>query len=188
MLSNFQTRKLTHFFKLLDQNDDGCLQLEDFSDIAERLRMEFAYAYNSKEDKFNVDRCVNFFHKLLTNISHHDKQKISLEEWLSFLDKSLVSNPDMEALEEFTEFMVGFFFDLFDENKDGYISAEEYADLFLIYHIDIKYSAKSFINLDINKDGRLSRNELIFAFETFIVSDDPKQKGNWIFGDWDRRG
>ncbi len=185
MLSDFQRTKLTHFFRLLDQDGNNFLQLEDFSDIAERLRMEFEYAYDGPENKFLVSRCVNFFHKLLSNVTHEGKQTIDLEEWLAYAQKELVDNQDLNELEEFTEFMVGFFFDLFDENKDGYISAEEYADLFMIYHIDIKYSAKSFVNLDINKDGRLSRTELLFAFETFVTSDDPTMKGNWIFGDWE---
>ncbi len=187
MLTEFQKKKLTHFFRLLDQDGNGCLQLEDFSDIAERLRMEFGFSYESKENKFLVDRCVNFFHKFLTNIKHSEGQTISLQEWLEYADKRLVAPGEENEvnLDEFVEFMVGFFFDLFDENHDGYISTDEYADLFLIYKIDIKYSAKSFINLDINKDGRLSRTELLYAFETFVTSDDPKLKGNWIFGQWD---
>ena len=184
MLSEFVKTKLTHFFRLLDQDRNDQLELDDFSDIAERIRFELAYAYDSQENKFIVDRCVKFFYKLLKDVSHQGKQTIGLDEWLVFADNHLVNGRNEEKLEEFSDFMIGFFFDLFDENKDGYISAEEYADLFLIYHIDIKYSAKSFINLDINRDGRLSRNELIYAFETFITADDPKVRGNWIFGNW----
>ena len=186
MLSEFLKNKLIHFFKLLDQDGNGHWQLEDFSEIAERLRMEFGFTYESKENKFLVDRCVNFFYKLLGNISHSGEQTISEGEWLKYADRALVNSSNPESLDDFIEFMVGFFFDLFDENHDGYISAEEYADLFLIYKIDIKYSAKAFINLDINRDGRLSRTELLYAFETFITSDEKETKGNWIFGFWQK--
>jgi len=75
--------------------------------------------------------------------------------------------------------------DLFDDNHDGYISTDEYVDMFVVYGIDIKYSAKSFIKLDINRDDRLSRNELLHAFETFLLSNEPNQPGNWIFGNWE---
>lgn len=184
MLSDFQRRKLTHFFRLLDLDKNDVLELEDFSDIAEDLSLELGYVFEGPEHKFLVDRCVGFFYNLLGEIPHMGHQVINLEEWLDFFDKNVVNNTDQDFFDNFTEFMIGFFFDVFDENKDGYISDEEYADLFLVYSIDIKYSGKSFVNLDTNKDGRLSRNELIFAFETYIASDDQQEKGNWIFGDW----
>lgn len=184
MLSDFQRKKLTHFFQLLDLDKNDILQLEDFSDIAERLCIEFSYDQGSKEQKFLVDRCVNFFHKLLGDIKHEGYQVISLEEWLKYMAVEFIENRNTDALDEFSEFMIGFLFDMFDENNDGYISAEEYADLFVVYGIDIKYSAKAFINIDINKDDRLARNELLFAFETFLTSDDATMKGNWLFGDW----
>ncbi len=184
MLSDLQRKKLTHFFRLLDLDNNDILQLDDFSDIAERLSQEFGYDHASDEHKFLVDRCVNFFHRLLTNIEHEGYQVISLEEWLNYMDTTFVHNPEHEALDEFTDFIIGFLFDLFDENNDGYLSAEEYADMFLLYNIDIKHSGKAFTSIDINKDERLARNELVYAFETFMTSDDPDARGNWIFGDW----
>ena len=184
MLSDFQRQKLTHFFRLLDLDKNDVLELEDFSDIAVDLCTELGYEFEGKEHKFLVNKCVSFFYSLLEEITHRGNQTIQLDEWLKFFEESVIDNTDQEFFDTFTEFMMGFFFDVFDENKDGYISDEEYADLFLVYHIDIKYSAKSFVNLDSNKDGRLSRTELIFAFETYLASDDASMKGNWIFGDW----
>ncbi|MBV6646084.1 MAG: EF-hand domain-containing protein [Cyclobacteriaceae bacterium] len=184
MLTDLQERKLTHFFGLLDLDKDGSLQIEDFSEIAERLQQEFGYAEGSKEHKFVVDAAVRFFHKLLAEMSKGN-QVILMSEWLEFFDAQFISNDNDDLLEEYSEFMIGFLFDLFDENHDGYIDVEEYADMFMIYGIDIRYSAKAFIDLDLNKDGRLSRNELIHAFENFITSDIADVKGNWIFGNWD---
>lgn len=184
MLTEFQRHKLTHFFRLLDLDKNDILELDDFSDIAVDLSQELGYAFEGPEHKFLVDRCVGFYYMLLDEIPHKGNQVIILEEWLSFFDANVVNNTDQDFFDTFTEFMIGFFFDVFDENNDGYISDGEYADLFLVYNIDIKYSGKSFVNLDANKDGRLSRNELIFAFETYVSSDDPNEKGNWIFGDW----
>ncbi len=185
MLSDFQRKKLTYFFHLLDDNKNGYLQLEDFSEIAEELCINLEYEFESSDHKFIVDKSVGLFYKLLKDIPHEEKQIISLEAWLDFFDKKLISNRNEELLDEYIELFIGFLFDLFDENHDGYISVDEYADLFVTYGIDIKYSAKSFVNLDINQDGKLSKNELIHAAETFMTSDDPSQKGNWIFGNWD---
>lgn len=184
MLSDFQRRKLTYFFRLLDLNKNGYLQLGDFSEICERIRQKLEFASGSKEHKFLADRSVKFFHQLLGDIPHGDNQTIKLEEWLHFFDE-LIASGDEERIAECTEQIMGFLFDLFDDNHDGYISVEEYADIFLVYGIDIKYSAKAFINLDLNQDDRLSRYELLHALETFLTSDDPTLKANWIFGNWE---
>lgn len=185
MLSEFQQRKLSHFFGLLDLNKNGFLQLADFTEISERIREKLDYEDGSKPHKFLVDKSVKFFHTLLSDIPHSENQVIERAEWLDFFDKHIVSNQDEEAVDEYIEMIIGFLFDLFDDNHDGYISVEEYADIFLIYGIDIKYSAKSFINLDLNRDDRLSRYELLHAVETFLKSDDESMKGNWVFGNWE---
>ena len=184
MLSEFQREKLTYFFNLLDLSRNGSLQLEDFSEIAERVREQLGYDYSGDEYRFIVNKAVHFFHQLLRDIPKPEKQGIDLEQWLEFFDKRIVNGNDRDFQEEYLENVIGFLFDLFDENHDGYISVEEYADLFLMYGIDIKYSAKSFINLDLNRDDRLSKNEILHAVEVFFTSDDPSEKGNWVFGKW----
>ncbi len=185
MLTDFQRKKLTYLFELLDDNKNGYLQLDDFSDIAEDLCVNLGYAYESSDHRFIVEKSVGFFYKLLKDIPHEANQIISLESWLDFFDQKIIKPKNEELLDEYIELFIGFLFDLFDENHDGYISVDEYADLFMTYRIDIKYSAKSFVNLDINGDGKLSKNELIHAAEIFLTSDDSEQKGNWIFGSWD---
>lgn len=186
MLSEFQKNKLLHFFDLLDSHKNGYLQIDDFSEITERLRMGIGYEAGGKKHAFLAERSAKVFHTLLNAIQHTDPQSITRNEWLAFLGKEIIAKNNPDVLEEFSSFIIGFIFDLFDENHDGYISAEEYADMFVVYGIDIKYSAKAFMNLDLNKDDRLSRRELLHAFEVFLTSDDPKQPGNWIFGNWQK--
>lgn len=185
MLSEFQTRKLTYFFGLLDLNKNGFLQLSDFTEISERIRQKLDYNDASSEHKFLVDTSVRFFHRLLADIPHADNQVIKLQEWLEFFDAEIISSREEDVLDEYVEMIIGFLFDLFDDNHDGYISVEEYADIFLIYGIDIKYSAKAFIKLDLNQDDKLSRYELLHAVETFLTSDEREEKGNWVFGNWE---
>ena len=185
MLSPFQEQKLNYFFGLLDLNKNGYLQLSDFTEISEKIRLKMGYEDRSQEHKFLVDKSVKFFHRLLTDIPHSDNQVIKQQEWLDFFDREIVSSGEEEVLDEYVEMIIGFLFDLFDDNHDGYISVEEYADIFLIYGIDIKYSARAFINLDLNQDDKLSRSELLHAVETFLTSDNQSEKGNWIFGNWE---
>lgn len=185
MISEFQRKKLIHFFNLLDSHKNGFLHVDDFSEISERIRMGLGYEEGGEKHKFLADKSTHFFHRLLNATPHGNGQVIMRDEWVEHIYNEIIMNENEEVLEEFEEFVIGFLFDMFDDNHDGYISTDEYVDMFVVYGIDIKYSAKSFLNLDINKDDRLSRNELIHAFETFLLSDDPKQPGNWILGKWD---
>jgi Ca2+-binding EF-hand superfamily protein len=184
MLSDFQKTKLTYFFGLYDLNKNGYLHLEDFTGIAEKLCEKMEYKTGSKHHEFLVRKTVALFYRLLSDIPHPDQQIIHLEEWLEFFEKAILKAGMEENLEEYIEIIIGYLFDLFDENNDGYISVEEYKKVFEIYGIDIEYVDKAFDNLDLNKDYRLSRYELFHAVETFLISDDPLEKGNWIFGNW----
>lgn len=185
MVTAFQRKKLEHFFNLLDSHKNGFLQVEDFSEIAERIRLGLGYDPGTPKHKFLAEKSTKFFHTLLAEAPHQGSHEINLEEWINYLDTKIINGNDVEKLEEFGEFIIGFIFDMFDDNHDGYISTDEYVDMFVVYNIDIKYSAKSFLKLDINKDDRLSRKELIYAVEVFLTSDDPSQPGNWVFGKWE---
>lgn len=185
MVSAFQKQKLEHFFGLLDSHKNDHLHADDFSEIAERIRIGLGYEANGPKHVFLAEKSAKFFHTLLLEIPHKGNQIIAKDEWVHFVSDQIISGGNEEVLEEFQEFIIGFLFDLFDDNHDGYISTDEYVDMFVVYGIDIKYSAKAFLKLDINKDDRLSRKELLYAFETFLLSDDPSKAGNWIFGNWE---
>lgn len=183
MISDFQKKKLTHFFYLLDVNKNDFLQLEDFSIISDNLIFNLDYEEGSKEHQFIAEKSVAMFYRFSADIANSGKN-ITLDDWLKFFDTNIIGNRNKELLEEYVELIIGFLFDLFDANHDGYISIEEYTDIFMAYGIDIKYAAKAFVNLDINQDERLSKSEILYAVETFLVSDDTRERGNWIFGNW----
>lgn len=187
MLSKVQGQKLRHLFSLLDSHKNGHLQVDDFSEIAERIRVGLDYESGGDKHVFLANKSVKFFHSLLNGIPHSGNQVITEQEWLKFLDEEIVQGDNEDLLDEFKDFIIGFLFDLFDDNHDGYISTDEFVDMFVVYGIDIKYSAKSFLKLDLNKDDRLSRNELLHAFEVFLLADDANQPGNWIFGNWENQ-
>ncbi|MFT4737416.1 MAG: Ca2+-binding EF-hand superfamily protein [Paraglaciecola sp.] len=184
MLSDFQRNKLAYFFSLYDLNNNDFLQLDDFTDIADRLCEKLQYQSASKHHEFLVRKTVALFHRLLTDIPHKDEQRIYLDQWLKFFEEKVLKSGKEDFLDDYVELIIGYIFDLFDENNDGYISLDEYKQVFDIYGIDVTYVDKAFDNLDLNRDMRLSRYELIRSVETFLLSDDPLDKGNWIFGNW----
>ncbi|MFT7197758.1 MAG: Ca2+-binding EF-hand superfamily protein [Marinoscillum sp.] len=185
MISEFQEKKLSHLFHLLDSHKNGYLHLDDFSEIAESIRIGLNYEEGGKKHVFLAEKSAKFFHTLLQEIPHTGNQIITKQEWIDCIAKDVILGDNEDTLLEFQEFIIVFLFDLFDDNHDGYISTDEYVDMFVVYGIDIKYSAKAFLNLDVNRDDKLSRNELLHAFDTFLLSDNPDNPGNWIFGNWE---
>lgn len=187
MFSPFQSTKLTYLFHLLDIDNNDLLQLNDFSDIAEDVRRKLNYSEGEEEHQLIVQKSVKFFHKLLRDIPHEENQSITLTDWLDFFEKEVVSAQDPDVLDEYVELILAFLFGLFDENRDGYISIEEYQEIFNSLGIPKEHAIEAFQRIDVNGDNHLSRYEMIPAIETFLTSNDPSEVGNWIFGNWEQK-
>ncbi len=183
MLTTVQTDKLTHFFTILDHNRNGVLQKDDFVGIAENLCAASGIREGSKEYNNVLLRSEILFQQFLRDLNKNDA-RITLDEWIDYFDRFVISRSDFTHLKFYIKLTAKYIFDLFDQNEDGRISIDEYLDMFAVYRIDCKYSAKSFLRLDTNRDEYISKGELLKAVFEFFVSDDPEAHGNWIFGDW----
>jgi Ca2+-binding EF-hand superfamily protein len=184
MLTPFQSAKLTYLFELLDVNGNGSLQIGDFSDLTESIRKKLNYDEGGKEHQAIAQKSAHFFHKLLKDIPHPEDQSITLTGWLKFFNAEVASFKDPDTVDEWVDILLSFLFGMFDDNHDGYISLEEYQDIFEVFGMDQAYSEAAFKKIDANGDNKLSRYELIPAIETFLTSDNPKEIGNWVFGNW----
>jgi Ca2+-binding EF-hand superfamily protein len=185
MSIDFQRKKLAYFFNIIDLNSNGFLQLNDFSEMAEKVRTRMNLEDGGREHKRIVDKSVKLFHTLQKDIAPKEYQQISEEEWTNFFVRELIEVGDEDQIDNYKGLIFNFMFDFFDQNRDGFISKSEYADFYSIFGIDRAYLDKAFAQLDATQDGRLSRYEVLAALEDFLVSDDPTLKGNWIFGNWD---
>ncbi|MEQ8239249.1 MAG: EF-hand domain-containing protein [Cyclobacteriaceae bacterium] len=181
-MTDFQKKKLTHFFNILDFNGTGRLEIEDFAELSENIRATFNFEDGGKEHTKVAKKCTRFFHQLLEKIGHQ-KMYIDLDSWLEFTEVAIIQAIDEDILDDYVDVFVGFFFDLFDANNDGFISIAEYHQLFEIYKIDKSNINDFFAKIDRNNDLRLSRYELLYAGKVFFTTNDKKLRGNWIFGE-----
>lgn len=183
MLSSFQNKKFSYLFNILDVNKDGYLELSDFSDFSENIRAMIGLEPESDEHKRIAKNAVKFYYKLVEDVKPKEFQHVSNEEWCLFFYKIYRLNND-DVLDEYCDMMFKFMLDFFDSDRDGYISKSEYVDLHVIFGIDRSLLDESFTALDISGDERISRYELRGALEEFLLSDNPKDPGNWVFGYW----
>lgn len=181
-LNAFQSTKITYLFDLLDKNKDSLLQKEDFVEIGKQI----ASLVGFKEIKTATleSKSEAFFNKLSREIGVDSSKTINLKEWIRFFDEEVINTKDSTTREEFVDLILNFLFGYFDENHDGFMSSDEYQTIFYTFEINPLRSRKAFEILDVNLDGKLSRYELKYFIETFLISNDPAENGNWIFGDW----
>ena len=73
-------------------------------------------------------------------------------------------------------------FEVFDDNGDGKICREEWAELFKVYHVHPAYAPAAFEKLDANGDGFLSREEILALIDDFFCGNDENSVANSMFG------
>ncbi len=183
MLTELQEKKLTHYFNILDYNRNGFIEKDDFLGIGENL----AILWQLKPGTAKYDSIINGsarpWRGLEESMKKGNVSKASLRDWLRFADKYIVNGSE-DQYNKYIKSVVTGLFGFFDQNSDNQLSLKEYIDIFMAFRIEVRYSAKAFVKLDIDKDGMISQQELFKAVKDFFKSNDENSKGNWLFGNW----
>ena len=183
MLTELQKEKIAHYFSVvLDQDRNGVLEEQDFLEIGESLCILWRYKPGTADYEEVMEQSRNSWRMFEREFSRMGGVA-DLANFLKFYEVML-SQVDDEMYDQFVTNVVSNVFDSFDQNGDGVISINEYVDMFMCYHIKIKYSAKAFRKLDLNGDEEISKEELMAAVSEFFKSNDPNAPGNWLFGFW----
>jgi Ca2+-binding EF-hand superfamily protein len=182
MLSEIQTRKHTFIFDLIDFDGNGFIEKNDFAGIAENLCVVRGEEVDTPQSNQILAQCEQLWKGLETHIDENNDGKCTLEEWLKFIETNL-SNGSSDKVNELLNSAVGQLFDLYDTDSNGDISLPEYLDIFLSFNLNASLVGKSFLLLDANGDGSISKNELLTFIKELLTSSEINDTGNWIFGD-----
>ena len=180
MLTELQINKLERFFYILDYDRNGVIEKEDFMGIAENL----CILWGIREGEGKYDTIIGRFEDEWNKFNafvNNNTERANWDHWVHFAQEMIIKSDEV-MFSSYVEDFVGEIFDNFDMDKDGYINLDEFIDLFVAYRIEVRFAAKAFRKLDLNRDDLISRGELISAVKEFFRSDDPNAPGNWLFG------
>jgi hypothetical protein len=76
-------------------------------------------------------------------------------------------------------------FDALDMDHDGGVALEDYRYYYACSGQRLSDAGGNFAKLDLNGDGRISREEFTRLCTDFFLGDDPQAPGNWLFGPYE---
>ncbi len=173
------SRKLQHMFRILDSDQDGYLEVQDMSARAEALAAPFAAP---PERVQALSRSLqHIWDEYLQQMDKDGDGKLTSAEYEQGFRAAI--DRDSSALVDSLYNTVTAWFDLFDVDREGHLSYDEYAKMTQgmggIAQAEMK---KAFGRLDHDNDGRLRPEEVRTAVVEFFTSEDPDADGNWLYG------
>ena len=178
MLSPFRKRKFEALFNHLDINNDGVINLDDFTRYAERLRAERGWAADNPKVTRLVEGSRQWWTEMLSRIGRTDSV-IARDEFVAFWDgvgkeAMAAGTPPAWVIDVCTNTHRAL-----DLNGNGTVDQTEYG-VWLRAIGSTANAADVFKRLDLNGDGVVRLNEMLQLFSQFVLSEDPAEPGNYL--------
>lgn len=180
MLTDLQKQKFTNLFNHEDLNHDGYYEQADHEEFARRICETIGFLPGSPEHE-RVYVAVGTIRRQekLREFYESRNYRLTLDDYLALTDRIV---HDEELMAQLTTNHVQSMLGLWDQDKDGKLSRDEYVKLEWCYGVDEAAATEAFHHLDRDVDGYVTIDEGIAAVKDFYLSDDPDAPGNWLFG------
>jgi Ca2+-binding EF-hand superfamily protein len=166
----------TRFIRL-DVNKDGFISWEDFESMAGKL-IEY-----SKTGKEHAESTRKAFMTVAENVGLKQGVKTTVEEAAR---KASIEMLSMTPEKQWAVLHSGHdvLFDAIDQDKNGYISLEEFKVYFQVIGPDISEAEMrhSFDTIDADKNGKISRDEFLNAAFDFMFGVEETEVSKVFFG------
>ena len=179
MLSDLQTKKLTRYFDVYDIDDDGSIAAADFERILENVRILRGESERSPGFAELRSAYMGLWGSLHRHADVDSSGAVDLEEWLAYWQILL---EDDERYQAEVAAITDRLFRVFDSDEDGQIGPDEFCDFYGIFGLGENLARSVFIEIDIDQDWVITRDELLEISSQFYRSDDPAAPGNMLFG------
>lgn len=182
MLGDLQRQKANYYFDLIDEDENGLIEPDDFQLRADRL----ADAFNVTSDEEHEElrrHLMTWWEHLSSLADENDDGRITREEWEMYWTrfKVAVSMGSNSGSLQNLERVARATFRAIDRSGSGRVQEEEFATWLSAWDIDA--SDTVFQQLDRNDNGYLTPDDLVKATKEFYLSNDPNAPGNVLYGE-----
>jgi juvenile hormone diol kinase len=178
MVSELIKKKLTVFFRGLDVDKNGFVELEDFDQIASNFARLRGWEPGSSDYENLHNQVISIWKNYWINADINQDNKVSLDEYLESCNQQFVADNDSSAA---WEQPMAALFDVIDINGNEQISLEEYKQLLTAFGFNASGYEEIFQKLDVNGDGYISKQEYLQLLKEFC-GENPEATGNLFFG------
>jgi Ca2+-binding EF-hand superfamily protein len=179
MFTELQRRNQTRFFHMIDRNRDGKLTWEDHELIITRLAAATKIPPSSPEFGALRGAIERNWNELKQHADLDKDDAVSLEEWISHHERMVGIPGGYEiAIHAISDSLLG----IADDDRDGKLTLANYIMLLDVYGVNADHAKQAFQNIDTDKDGIVSKDELLAAVSQFVQSSNPNDPGHWLIG------
>ena len=174
--SEFWNKKFDRAVQVRNTRKTGYISRADFDLVVKR------YKEDHHANQEHIELLKQFVNKSLESLGLTD-EAVQLthaqfkDRWLSSLQKL----PEEHGFDKF----FGAMFDIVNMKGDGFITLDEWTAHYRCYGIDTKYAKDSFNALDMDKDGKISKEHFLqYHYEYFFTTTDDL-KSSILYGPLD---
>jgi juvenile hormone diol kinase len=182
MLTDLQQKKLSRYFHVYDVDEDGKVGPADFARVIDNVRMLHGLNAQSAGFRELEDGYAKRWDTIHTSAVVDGDGGVDLSEWLRYWGDVLA---DEGRCEEEVTTMGARFFVLFDTDEDDVIGPDEFCNFFGVFGLSSALARQVFMDLDLDGDGVMSREEFLNLGRDFFIADDPAAPGNLLFGPYE---
>ncbi len=179
MLTELQTRKLVKYFSMYDADCSGCIEAENFEQIAKKLAARRNWSFRSPRYLTLVNQFEYDWKHLRAAADKSHNGQVNLEEWLSYYDGVL---NDSDRYYQSLRTLMNLVLEAFDVNEDGKIREPEWGEFLSIFNVSPVYAPRVFPVIDTDSNGYLDRAGLMSLLDDFFHSDESDCAANQMFG------
>jgi len=177
-LTDLQKRKLTRFFTIYDQNNDGVIERSDYIMLADNISKAKGFGLDSPLSARLRECLLRVWGNLELIADKNHDGTVTLDEFLAYRDELHQDEPKYNDLVSAGLTL----FDVMDDNHDGQIELREFKLFYSFFQLDEGLATDVFAQLDVEKTEYLTREQLRIYSREFNLGDDPDAIGNKLFG------
>jgi Ca2+-binding EF-hand superfamily protein len=186
MIGSLQHKKITRLFHSFDVDKNGFIEASDFSQIANELAAKRGIDADTKERVNFVGMLMMWWEQIRLSADTNNDGRVSFEEFSQFWS-GFLANVGVESFSGSSEGLnmlkssASLTFDILDGDRDGYVTFPEYSDWLTCWKNNVD-PREAFLRLDIDNDGKLTRQDIVGLVKDFFLSNDPEASGNSLYG------